>query len=70
MRVEQGVLHRVGGFLTVADGAQSHRPEAVAMTADDLPERSRVTVEVGTQEVGVAQRTVSGSHQSNLTVPA
>jgi hypothetical protein len=37
------------------------------MPADDLAERFRVTVEVGTQKVGIAARTGHGSHPSNLT---
>lgn len=50
---DQGVLHGVGGFLAVTKGAQCHRPEAVAMPPDDLPEGIGVAFYMQGKEIGV-----------------
>ena len=46
---QQGVLQRVGCLLAVAEGAQRHRPEPVAVPADQLAEGIRVAGGVGLQ---------------------
>ena len=56
MRGEQGVLHRVGGLLAVADGAQGDRPQPVAVPADQLGEGLGIAVDVRAQQIGVAGR--------------
>jgi hypothetical protein len=79
VRREQRVLHRVGGFLAVADGADRDCPKPVAVAPDQLGERLRVAVDVGAQQLGVARlgRTpagvvarVAGCHASNLAEKA
>ena len=54
-RREQRVLEGVGSLLAVTRRADRHRPEAVAVPADELGERVRVAGDMGAQ-----QRTVVG----------
>ena len=52
-RRDHAVLQAVGGVLGVAHGAQGHRPEPVAVPAEQDAERVRVAVDVGLQQLGV-----------------
>jgi hypothetical protein len=57
---DQGVLYGVGGFLAVAEGAQRHRPEPVAVPADYLGEGMRIAVHVPGEELAVVSGVADG----------
>jgi hypothetical protein len=50
VRGHQGILHRVGGLLTVSQGAQRHRPEPVPVASYQLTEGVRVPRDMAGQE--------------------
>lgn len=51
---DKGILHGVGGFLPVPQRAQGHRPEPVAVAPYELAEGVRITSNVPSQQILVA----------------
>ena len=67
---EQRLLDGVGRLLAVAEGAQGHRPQPVAVATDQLAERVRVPVDVGGEQLGVGRRRRPGHRRSSARLIA
>ena len=52
------VLQRVGGFLTVTESADRHRPQLVPMAPEQGPERVRVALDMPPQQVVIGQTAI------------